>query len=124
MDHNEMKQVFINIIYNALQAMPRGGSLSVRLTTTDGNETAVEIEDTGIGIPHEHIEKIFEPFFSTKENGGGTGLGLSISYRIVQNHGGRIVVESTVGKGTVFRVFLPLHKRTASVQHLVRSDRR
>jgi two-component system NtrC family sensor kinase len=122
MNHNEMKQVFINIIYNALQAMPRGGSLWIRLALNDGKEAAVEIEDTGIGIPSENLKKIFEPFFSTKENGDGTGLGLSISYRIVQNHGGRIVVESTPERGTVFRVFLPLHQRTTPVQHLVRND--
>lgn len=112
-DHNEMKQVFINLIYNALQAMPHGGALRIRLGDTGGNETVVEIQDTGIGIPQENLDKIFEPFFSTKENGGGTGLGLAISYRIVQNHGGRITVESAVGKGTTFRVYLPLSQEAA-----------
>src|SRR5574341_127320 len=123
MDHNEMKQVFINIIYNALQAMPRGGNLRVRLTADDRRETMVEIEDTGVGIPPQNLEKIFEPFFSTKEDGDGTGLGLSISYRIVQNHGGRIVVESTVGRGTLFKVFLPLHREAVAERDLVKSDR-
>jgi signal transduction histidine kinase len=76
------------------------------------HETAVEFSDTGHGIPREHLEKVFEPFFSTKGNGDGTGLGLSISYRIVQNHGGRIEVESEVGRGSRLRVLLPIHKRT------------
>jgi signal transduction histidine kinase len=111
-DANEMKQVFINIINNALQAMPRGGDLRIRLTTDGDHEALIAFADTGIGISPENKKKIFEPFFSTKENGDGTGLGLSISYRIIQNHGGRIEVESEVGAGTVFKVFLPLYKKT------------
>lgn len=110
MDHNEMKQVFINILYNALQAMPEGGDLSVRLLPGPPSEAVVEIRDTGVGIAPEHRDRIFDPFFSTKESGAGTGLGLSISYRIVQNHGGRIDVASRVGHGTVFQVVLPLHR--------------
>ncbi len=110
-DTNEMKQVFINIINNAFQAMPRGGDLRICLTTGAHHEALIEFADTGVGILPENRKKIFEPFFSTKENGDGTGLGLSISYRIVQNHGGRIEVESEVGRGTVFKVFLPLYKR-------------
>lgn len=111
MDSNEMKQVFINIINNALQAMPRGGTLRIRAGITLQNETVVEFADSGIGISEEIKSKIFDPFFSTKEEGDGTGLGLSISYRIVQNHGGRIEIESEVGKGSVFRVLLPLHRQ-------------
>jgi two-component system NtrC family sensor kinase len=110
-DANEMKQVFINIINNALQAMPQGGDLRIRLTTDGDQEALIEFADTGIGILPGNMKKIFEPFFSTKENGDGTGLGLSITYRIVQNHGGRIEVESEVGKGSVFKVFLPLYTR-------------
>ncbi len=109
-DANEMKQVFINIMNNALQAMPRGGELRIRLVTTDDREVAIEFADTGVGIIPENKKRIFDPFFSTKELGDGTGLGLSISYRIIQNHGGRIEVESEVGKGTTFRVFLPICK--------------
>lgn len=112
MDPNEIKQVFINIMNNALHAMPQGGTLTIRVEQCGDHETAVEFSDTGHGIPREHLEKVFEPFFSTKGNGDGTGLGLSISYRIVQNHGGRIEVESEVGRGSRFRVLLPLHKRT------------
>jgi signal transduction histidine kinase len=110
-DANEMKQVFINIINNALQAMPRGGDLRIRLATAGHHEALIEFADTGVGILPENLKKIFEPFFSTKENGDGTGLGLSISYRIVKNHRGRIEVESEVGMGTVFKVFLPLYQR-------------
>jgi signal transduction histidine kinase len=110
-DANEMKQVFINIINNALQAMPEGGDLRIRLITDGGQQAVIEFADTGAGILPGNMKKIFEPFFSTKENGDGTGLGLSISYRIVQNHGGRIEVESEVGMGSVFKVFLPLYRR-------------
>ncbi|OGW36979.1 MAG: hypothetical protein A2010_00545 [Nitrospirae bacterium GWD2_57_9] len=111
MDANEMKQVFINIINNALQAMSAGGHLRIRLATVRDLEVMIEFSDTGVGIAEQNITKIFEPFFSTKESGDGTGLGLSISYRIVQNHGGRIEVESQPGSGTRFKVFLPLFKK-------------
>ena len=111
MDHNEMKQVFINIINNAFQAMPLGGDLQIRLDTSLEGEVLIEVADTGSGIAPEHLDKIFEPFFSTKDTGNGTGLGLSISYRIVRNHGGRIEAESRPGKGTVFRIFLPVYQK-------------
>ncbi len=111
MDHNEMKQVFINIANNALQAMPQGGELRVKADATHENEVIVVFSDSGSGIAPEHMNKIFEPFFSTKENGGGTGLGLSISYRIVQNHGGKIEAESSPMHGTTFRVVLPRYRQ-------------
>jgi len=117
MDANEMKQVFINIMNNAIQAMPGGGGLLVSLGMVNGYEAVVEFADTGVGIAQEHIKKIFEPFFSTKESGTGTGLGLSISYRIVQNHGGRIEVESQQGRGTSFKVFLPLVREQFLMQN-------
>lgn len=109
MDHNEMKQVFINIINNALQVMPNGGELRIQVRSDHGKEVVVAFSDTGKGIEQEHVDKIFKPFFSTKSSGDGTGLGLSISNRIVENHGGRIEAASELGKGSVFRVFLPLH---------------
>jgi two-component system NtrC family sensor kinase len=109
MDENEMKQVFINIINNALHAMPSGGQLLIHAGTT-GQEAFIEFTDTGVGITQDNMKRIFEPFFSTKDTGAGTGLGLSISYRIIQNHGGRIEVESMPG-GTTFAVFLPLHEK-------------
>ena len=112
MDHDEIKQVFINLLNNALHAMPTGGELRIKVDAGRDNERGVEVSDTGHGIPGEHLGKIFEPFFSTKGNGDGTGLGLSISYRIIQNHGGRIEVESEVGRGSLFRVVLPLKKNS------------
>lgn len=111
MDPNEMKQVFINIINNALQAMPEGGDLRIRLHPVGDREAMIEFADTGVGISPENLQKIFEPFFSTKEDRDGTGLGLSISYRIVQHHGGRIDVESEPGIGTIFRIILPLYQK-------------
>jgi signal transduction histidine kinase len=112
MDHDEIKQVFINLMNNALHAMPLGGELRVRVDAGRDNEIWVEFSDTGQGIHREHLGKIFEPFFSTKGNGDGTGLGLSISYRIIQNHGGGIEVQSEVGRGSLFRVVLPLQKKS------------
>ena len=117
MDHDEIKQVFINLMNNALHAMPTGGELRIRVDAMGGNESGIEFSDTGHGILPEHLGKIFEPFFSTKGNGDGTGLGLSISYRIVQNHEGRIEVESEVGRGSLFRVVLP-RQQPARVKEL------
>lgn len=107
MDPNEIKQVFINIVNNALQAMPGGGELRIRATVDPQSEAVIEFSDTGNGIPEENVGKIFEPFFSTKGEGRGTGLGLSISERIIHNHNGRIEVENAAGRGATFRVFLP-----------------
>jgi signal transduction histidine kinase len=110
-DTDEMKQVFVNLINNAFFAMPSGGTLTVRCgaeTDETGRQSVVVgLSDTGHGIPEDHLDKIFDPFFTTRTDGGGTGLGLSISFMVVQNHGGRIEVESTVGRGSTFRVILP-----------------
>jgi PAS domain S-box-containing protein len=102
-----LQQVFINIILNALDAMPGGGELGIRLALEDGAEV-VRISDTGTGIRPEHRSRIFDPFFTTKGVGKGTGLGLSISYAIVKEHDGRIDVQSEVGRGTTFIITLPL----------------
>ncbi len=104
-DIDQLKQVFLNIITNAIHAMPEGGSIIIR-TFTMGEYILVSFADTGHGISDEVRHRIFEPFFSTKKD-KGTGLGLSISYRIIQDHGGRIDVESEEGKGTTFIVRLP-----------------
>ena len=105
---SQVNQVFLNLITNAAQAMD-GGQGTISLTTrSDGSGVAVEVADNGKGIAPEVLPKIFDPFFSTKEIGKGTGLGLSISYKIVQQHGGRIDVESQVGNGTKFTLWLPL----------------
>ena len=101
-----LQQVFINIILNALDAMPQGGTLGIRLTGA-GDQAVVRISDTGTGIKPEHLPHIFDPFFTTKGIGKGTGLGLSISYAIIKEHEGHIEVESEVGKGSVFIITLP-----------------
>ncbi|MGE5174463.1 MAG: ATP-binding protein [Betaproteobacteria bacterium] len=123
MDYNEIKQVFINIVSNALQAMPQGGELRVGLSAAGENDVVAEFSDTGAGIAPEHLHRIFEPFFSTKDNCDGIGLGLSISYRIIQNHGGRIEAESTVGKGTTLRVFLPRFLKIQTAQNAIQAKR-
>jgi len=106
-DPNQLKQVFINIITNAIASMSDlGGKLSIR-TSAVGEYLIITISDTGSGIPKEILNKIFEPFFTTKKD-KGTGLGLSISYRIIKDHGGRIDVESSDAQGTSFIIRLPL----------------
>lgn len=107
LDVGQMKQVLVNLVKNAMQAMTRTGSLTLQTgRTKDG--VWVSVSDTGTGIPAETVNKIFEPFFTTKEK--GTGLGLMIVQRIVREHGGRIELESHIGEGTTFRVWLPLHE--------------
>jgi len=103
----QLQQVFMNLIINAHHAMPEGGKLAVRTGTVPGGRVFVEIEDTGTGISPEDVGRIFDPFYTTKEEGKGTGLGLSISRNIIESHGGMIGVQSTVGVGTIFRVVLP-----------------
>jgi two-component system, NtrC family, sensor kinase len=107
-----LEQVFLNLFLNAIQAMPAGGRLTLSASAEDAY-VRVGVGDTGVGIPAEHRDKIFEPFFTTKEAGEGTGLGLSVSYSIVEKHGGRLEVESQVGKGTTFHVILPAAAESA-----------
>ena len=107
-DPTQIQQVLVNLVKNALQAMTKGGTLT--LQTGEGAEGVwVSVADTGGGIPQEQINRIFEPFYTTKKQ--GTGLGLMIVQRIVRAHGGRIELESQVGRGTTFRIWLPLHER-------------
>lgn len=107
-DTTQMQQVLVNLIKNAMQAMSRGGTLTLQTgEVSDG--VWVSVADTGGGIPQEQIARIFEPFYTTKKK--GTGLGLMIVQRIVRAHGGKIEVESRVGKGTTFRIWLPSHER-------------
>jgi signal transduction histidine kinase len=106
-DHNQLKQVFLNMINNAIFAMPEGGTLTLRTGKID-DKVFVDVEDTGHGIPPEILQRIFEPFFTTKKE-KGTGLGLSISYKIIESHGGKIEVKSEVNKGTRFTVLLPIN---------------
>jgi two-component system, sporulation sensor kinase E len=108
LDATQMQQVLVNLIKNAMQAMTRGGALTLQ---TGGNDDGVwvSVADTGGGIPQEQISRIFEPFYTTKKK--GSGLGLMIVQRIVRAHNGRIELESHVGRGTTFRIWLPLHER-------------
>ncbi len=108
-DSAQMQQVLVNLIKNAMQAMTRGGVLTLQ-TGASADNVWVSVADTGGGIPQEQINRIFEPFYTTKKK--GSGLGLMIVQRIVRAHGGRIELESNVGRGTTFRVWLPLHERS------------
>ena len=104
---NQMRQVMLNLIKNAKEAMPKGGTLTVR-TTREDNKVLIHIQDTGAGIPEEIRDKIFEAFFTTKQKVKGVGLGLSVCYGIIKDHGGEIKVESEVDKGTSFKIHLPI----------------
>ncbi len=115
---NQLKQVFLNVILNAVDAMPTGGELVIRgqIIEQDGLWLIIDFTDSGTGIPEDQLEKIFEPFYTTKTT--GTGLGLGISHSIVVAHGGRLTVASTIGKGTTFAVWLPvqsLENREAAI---------
>ncbi|HEV2764714.1 MAG TPA: ATP-binding protein, partial [Pyrinomonadaceae bacterium] len=105
-DEGQLQQAVITLAENAIDAMPRGGTLTMR-ARREGQTAVVEVADTGVGIPEENLPKIFDPFFTTKEVGRGTGLGLAVCYGIVAEHGGRISVESAVGRGTTFTLTLP-----------------
>ena len=104
---SELNQVFLNVLVNAGQAIEQSGVITIS-TSLEGESICVAIHDDGTGIPEELLPKIFDPFFTTKPVGKGTGLGLSISYGIIKKHGGRIEVRSPSGKGTTFRILLPL----------------
>ncbi len=110
-DRSQMKQVVLNLIHNALHAMPTGGELRIATTRRRRDKSdwlTICLTDTGIGIAPENLERVFEPFFTTRSKDGGTGLGLSVSYGIVADHGGFIDVESQVGKGSTFTIWLPV----------------
>ena len=119
-DRQQLAQVFLNIVLNALDAMPKGGELGVLVGNTRDREfVAVEISDTGVGIPQQKIKEIFDPFFTTKKDGAGTGLGLSVSVGIVRKHGGDIQVSSVENKGTTFTALLPAAKIPASAPETI-----
>ncbi|MEI4828322.1 ATP-binding protein [Bacillus sp. FJAT-53711] len=103
---NQLKQVFINILQNSIEAMPNGGEIIITAKKMNDNEVVICISDEGIGIPEERIIKLGEPFYSTKEK--GTGLGLMISYKIIESHQGRIHITSKVGIGTSVEIYLPI----------------
>ncbi len=117
-DAGQMQQVLLNLLVNAGEAMPQGGTVTVRTrrlpvgacpqVNSEGELVQIAVADTGVGIPPENIGKVFDPFFTSKDVGQGTGLGLSVSYGIIEGHGGHIAVESTVGVGTTFTITLPM----------------
>ncbi len=136
-DLTQFEQVVMNLAVNATDAMPKGGTLTIRTRNVsaaelaafayrpmpDGDSVLIEVEDTGTGIPEDVRERIFEPFFSTKEIGKGTGLGLSTVYGIVKQSGGHIFFDSELGKGTVFRIFLPRNVAPVEAQATVGVER-
>ena len=104
--HN-LEQVFLNLLLNAIQAMPDGGKIIISAKQAEEGYVAIEVSDTGVGIKPDALEKIFDPFFTTKPAGRGTGLGLSIVYGIIKKHGGYVEVKSQEGVGTTFTVYIP-----------------
>jgi signal transduction histidine kinase len=108
-DRFQIEQLFLNLMLNALQAMPDGGTLTLR-TLRQGAWEVVEVGDTGSGIPEAIRERIFDPFFTTRDVGQGTGLGLAVSYNIAAAHGGGIEVETIEGEGSVFRILFPANE--------------
>ena len=132
-DSDLIKQVIMNILVNAKQAIEENGSIRVqthlhngRKMPESGNQripaVEISIRDTGCGIPEANLQRIFDPFFTSKEVGKGTGLGLSVSYGIVKSHGGEIKVESTVGEGTTFRIYLPTNLNVGEIESNVRES--
>jgi len=107
-DFDQLQQVFTNLALNAIQAMPDGGKLTLRSSAADG-EIRIDVQDTGCGISKENMSKLFTPFFTTKAKGKGVGLGLAVVHGIIEKHQGRIKVQSEVGKGTIFSVYLGVH---------------
>jgi two-component system NtrC family sensor kinase len=104
---DQLTQVCLNLIINAVEAMPQGGTLTI-VSAQRGDWLAIEVQDTGAGLAPDEATRIFEPFYTTKAD--GTGLGLAVSYGIIQQHGGRIEVNSTPGQGTTFTVLLPAQR--------------
>ncbi len=110
---NQLKQVFINILQNSIEAMPDGGKIFIHMKTNRINEVIIDLVDEGIGIPEERIKRLGEPFYSTKEK--GTGIGLMLSYKIIEQHQGRISIMSKVGVGTSVTIYLPMFQQEKSL---------
>jgi signal transduction histidine kinase len=107
-DERYMKQALLNLIKNAIAAMPSGGRLTIRTETRDVN-VCISIADTGMGISEENLSKIFEPYFTTKET--GSGLGLTLVFKIIREHQGEVTVKSKIGEGTCFCIILPIPQK-------------
>ena len=125
-DRNQMQSVLLNIVINALDATDPGGSITITtgisVSASKPGQKGLEITvtDTGCGIPPEYMDKLFDPFFTTKEVGQGTGLGLSVSHGIVERHGGTILVQSKVGRGSTFTVWLPTEEQVSENENISR----
>jgi signal transduction histidine kinase len=115
---NQLRQVFLNLVANARDAMPDGGTLSVK-TESDKDNVNIEMSDTGIGIKEEHIKKIFDSFFTTKDAVKGVGLGLSVCYGFIKDHGGDIKVKSKLNEGTTFRITFPVYKESSEASQTI-----
>jgi PAS domain S-box-containing protein len=116
---SQLNQVFMNLLVNAGHAIEHKGTITIRTRRQDADKVIIEIADTGKGIPPENLRRIFEPFFTTKPVGQGTGLGLSVSYNIVQRHQGQLTVDSEPGRGSTFRITLPVHPVTSAAQEKI-----
>jgi len=110
-------QVFVNLLNNAAEAMPEGGTITISSRLVDSQRIEIKVSDTGYGMSEENLAKLFTPFFTTKAVGKGTGLGLSIVYGIIKMHRGQITVNSQVGQGTAFTVTLPIMLSNHQVPH-------
>jgi signal transduction histidine kinase len=104
-EKNQLKQVFLNLLKNAIEAMPKGGSIDVSVKEKEEGKISIQIIDQGIGIPKERIPTLGEPFYTTKEK--GIGLGLMVCYKIIENHNGKLTIESKVNKGTTIEIIFP-----------------
>lgn len=122
---NQLRQIFLNMIGNASEAMPEGGNLTVK-TMAVGDKIHIELSDTGVGISEEHLDRIFDAFFTTKDSLKGVGLGLSVCYEFVKDHGGDLKVMSKVGEGTTFTIILPTCKedQTSGDEDILFSDQK
>jgi PAS domain S-box-containing protein len=116
-DFKRLQQAFVNILWNAIEAMPEGGTLTVTSNfDQDKDRIEIQVSDTGIGIPEDDMDRIFEPFFTSKADGKGVGLGLSVAYGIIRQHQGEIHIHSKVGEGTRFSIQLPPGPSTLSLE--------
>ncbi len=112
-DRKSLQQVFLNLFINAIQAMPDGGGLLIKVHTEDSYWLKIDVADTGPGIEPQHLPHIFDPFYTTKEVGRGTGLGLSVTYGIIEKHGGHIEAHNREGRGTIFTITMPVVEEKA-----------
>jgi signal transduction histidine kinase len=122
-NRNELEQVFFNLLANSLDATRQGGKVTVEIRQGDPGEILVRFSDTGEGIPAENRDRVFLPFYTTKDYGKGTGLGLSIVARIVHEHGGRIEMDSEPGRGTTFNLAFPAARQDTGSSDLIDDSR-